>query len=129
MKNLENDDFVFAGKNKNRGTIRLVSAIFQRISDESNIHLHPHKIRHTYATYSLISGMDIHVLQRQLGHEDIKMTLKYVHIAESVRFEKVQKFVHYRFREPNFLAKSVKISEIISAFSAMNIKVVPEIEN
>jgi integrase len=86
-------------------------------------------LRHTYATQCLAAGIDIHVLQRQLGHEDIKMTIRYVHIADSIRFEKIQKFVHYRFREPNFFRKSVKVSEVIRAFDALDLDFTPRLDN
>ena len=125
-KHLRNDDFVFNGSSSAvRGTTRLVSAIFKRLSERSGIKLFPHKLRHTYATQCLAAGIDIHVLQRQLGHEDIKMTIRYVHIADSIRFEKIQKFVHYRFREPNFFRKSIKMSDIVRAFDALDMDFVP----
>ena len=84
---IRGDDFVFSGSSSAvRGTTRLVSTIFQQLSERSGVKLFPHKLCHTYATQCLAAGIDIHVLQRQLGHEDIKMTIRYVHIADSIRF-------------------------------------------
>lgn len=129
-KHLRNDDFVFTGGSPAvRGTTRLVSAIFKRLSERSGIKLFPHKLRHTYATQCLAAGIDIHVLQRQLGHEDIKMSIRYVHIADSIRFDKIQKFVHYRFREPNFFKKSVKMSEVVRAFDALDLDFMPRLDD
>lgn len=38
-----------------------------------------HSLRHAYATHSLEQGMPVHLLQRWLGHTDIRTTLRYVH--------------------------------------------------
>ncbi|CAK3943160.1 hypothetical protein VCRA2128O347_30001 [Vibrio crassostreae] len=38
-----------------------------------------HALRHAYATHQLESGMPLNVLQRYLGHSNIKTTLRYTH--------------------------------------------------
>ncbi len=38
-----------------------------------------HSLRHAYATHQLAAGMPITKLQHQLGHQDIRTTLRYVH--------------------------------------------------
>lgn len=38
-----------------------------------------HSLRHAYATHQLESGIAIHLLQQQLGHNDLHSTLRYVH--------------------------------------------------
>ena len=42
---------------------------------------HPHKWRHTYATELVRSGVDIHVVQRLLGHASIASTVGYTHLV------------------------------------------------
>ncbi len=38
-----------------------------------------HALRHAYATHQLAAGMPINLLQRYLGHSDIRTTLRYTH--------------------------------------------------
>lgn len=40
-----------------------------------------HVLRHTFASHFMMNGGNILVLQRILGHTDIKMTMRYAHFA------------------------------------------------
>ena len=42
-----------------------------------------HVLRHTFASHFMMNGGNILVLQRVLGHTDIKMTMRYAHFAPS----------------------------------------------
>ena len=39
----------------------------------------PHSFRHAYATHQLESGMPLHQLQHQLGHNNVRTTSRYLH--------------------------------------------------
>lgn len=40
-------------------------------------HVHPHLLRHTFATYLIWAGVDPRTVQEMMGHEDLETTLKY----------------------------------------------------
>jgi integrase/recombinase XerD len=44
-------------------------------------HVHPHTLRHCLATHIYEAGTDLRAIQVLLGHEDLKDTLVYVHLA------------------------------------------------
>ena len=54
-----------------------LETIFRKISKQVDLHVFPHKLRHTFATAGLRSGMPLEKLQALLGHADPKTTLIY----------------------------------------------------
>jgi integrase len=50
-----------------------------------------HDLRHTFASYLVMKGVDIRTVQFLMGHKDIKMTMRYSHLSKGHIQEAVDK--------------------------------------
>ena len=64
-----------------------------RLSSPAGVsRLHPHLLRHTYATRFLLNGGDVFLLKQNLGHTTLAMVEKYVHIVNRMAAQVSQEF-------------------------------------
>lgn len=77
---IENEDFVFGTAPLNpRTAYEMIRQSGRRAGLLKP--LHPHALRHSFATHLLSSGANLRVLQELLGHESLQATEKYTHLG------------------------------------------------
>ncbi len=74
-------DHVFISKGQ-RIKGNLVQRRLKRYGNESQVHVSPHRLRHTLATRLVNVGMDIVSIQRLLGHQRITTTMVYARVHD-----------------------------------------------
>jgi hypothetical protein len=79
------ETFFTSEKLDGRLTCNVLPQIFQKLSKESGIHFHAHKLRHTSATSLADSGANAFEIQQQLGHSSMEISLRYVHLNDGNR--------------------------------------------
>lgn len=78
------DPFVFPSRGKDGHlTRRRLGQLLEELASRAGIRadrVHPHALRHAYATHLLMGGADLRSVQTLLGHADIATTQIYTHV-------------------------------------------------
>jgi integrase/recombinase XerD len=81
-------------RSPHRMSIAQLRYIIKRISNRARIDktIHPHQLRHSYATHLLNNGAPIDAIQSLLGHEKSETTMIYAQLSGRLRQELYRKY-------------------------------------
>ncbi|MED1603232.1 tyrosine-type recombinase/integrase [Alkalihalophilus marmarensis] len=91
----DNDPAIFVtDRSPHRMSIAQMRYIIKRISSRAGINktIHPHQLRHSYATHLLNNGAPIDVIQSLLGHEKTETTRIYAQLSGRLRQDLYRKY-------------------------------------
>jgi integrase/recombinase XerC len=88
-------DMLFINRRGGGISVPGVRWIIARYAERSALgkNIHPHSLRHTFATHLINSGCDVRVIQELLGHSSLSTTQRYTHVNIE-HLKKVYKKAH-----------------------------------
>jgi site-specific recombinase XerD len=83
---------LFLNRFGGRLTARSVQSIVRKYATKAGLPatVHPHLLRHSFATHLLDGGADLRVVQELLGHESPNTTQIYTHVSEAKKRETME---------------------------------------
>jgi len=82
VRSLENNDSVFVsekGRPLSVPGVRWIIAQYAQVSGMGK-NIHPHSLRHSFATHMVNAGCDVRIVQEMLGHASLSTTQRYAHV-------------------------------------------------
>ena len=87
-----NSKYVFSSRDGKQLKQRDVREMIYTYSEKAGKRIHPHTLRHSFATDMYRVTRNIRMVQKALGHSDLSTTMIYTHIADSELEEAMKNF-------------------------------------
>jgi len=93
-----NEDIVFLNRRGSALSRVMVFLVLKDLTAKSGIkkNIHPHTLRHSFATHLVEAGADLRAVQEMMGHKSITTTEIYTHLDRTYLRQTLEKF-HPRF--------------------------------
>lgn len=97
-----NEDILFLNRRNSSLSRVMVFMILKDLAIKAGLKktIHPHTLRHSFATHLVEAGADLRAVQEMMGHKSITTTEIYTHLDRSFLRNTMEKF-HPRFNTPN----------------------------
>ncbi len=93
------DDILFLNKHGGKLSRVMIFYIIKAVAKKAGIdkNIHPHTLRHSFATHLVEGGADLRAVQEMLGHESISTTEIYTHLDREFLRDTLHRF-HPRYQ-------------------------------
>lgn len=87
-------DFLFISQYGDPISVSGIQYVLDHLIRETGLtsNIHPHKLRHTFATHLLNNGADMRTVQELLGHKSLSSTQVYTHVTKEHLLKDYNKF-------------------------------------
>ncbi|BAL81133.1 site-specific tyrosine recombinase/integron integrase [Caldisericum exile] len=97
LKEKHHSEYLFESKRRKKFSPLTIQLMVKRYAKETGIQkkITPHKLRHTFATLALESGISPITIGELLGHSSLNTTMKYTHVTNKLATEAVRRISEF----------------------------------